>query len=47
MPALETTALDDPALVRETLALGARDFLGMAGTDPVDLAAVVARLPDQ
>ena len=47
MRALETTVLDDPALVRESLALGAKDFLGTAGTNPADFAAVVARLLDQ
>ena len=43
LPTVMLTNFDDPALMRECLALGARDYLVKAGTNPAELGAVVAR----
>lgn len=43
IPVVMLSNFDDPALVRETRALGARDYIVKASTNPADLAAIVAR----
>ena len=43
IPTVMLSNFDDPALVKESLALGAKAYLVKAGTDPTRLASVVAR----
>jgi CheY-like chemotaxis protein len=44
VPVVMLTNFDEPALVRESLGLGAYGYLLKVGTDPRDLAAVVAKV---
>ena len=34
---------DDPGLIRQTLSLGAKEYMVKAGTNPADLDGVVSR----
>ena len=43
IPVVMLSNFDDPALVRETRALGARDYIVKARINPADLAGMVAR----
>ena len=43
IPTVMLSNFDDPALVRESLSLGAKEYLVKAATNPTELASVVAR----
>jgi len=43
VPIVMLTNFDDPAIVRQSLALGAKGYIVKAGTNPADLADVVSR----
>lgn len=43
IPTVMLSNFDDPALVKESLSLGAKQYLVKAGTDPSRLASLVAR----
>jgi CheY-like chemotaxis protein len=43
VPVVMLSNFDDPALIRESKSLGARDYIVKAGTNPTELAAIVAR----
>ena len=43
VPIVMLTNSDDPAIVRESLALGAKGYIVKAGTNPAELADVVSR----
>ena len=43
VPVVMLTKFDDPALIRESLALGAKEYLIKAGMNPAELPSIVAR----
>ena len=42
IPVVMLSNYDEPALVRQSLSLGAREYLVKAGTNPADLARIVS-----
>jgi CheY-like chemotaxis protein len=42
IPVVMLSNYDEPALVRKSLSLGAREYLVKAGTNPADLARIVS-----
>jgi DNA-binding NarL/FixJ family response regulator len=44
IPVVMLSNFDEPALVRESLALGARGYVLKVGTDPLELAGIVANV---
>jgi|ERR1051325_2169541 CheY-like chemotaxis protein len=47
VPVVMLSNFDDPALVHESLALGAKQYLVKAGMNPSELPAIVARWIDE
>jgi CheY-like chemotaxis protein len=43
VPVVMLSNFDDPALIRESLALGAKEYLIKAGMNPAELPSIVAR----
>ena len=43
LPVVMLSNYDEPGLVRESLGLGAKEYLVKAGTNPADLGAIVSR----